>query len=135
MKQLVKQTLLSVAHGSYLIRKVAAFIVDNTSVSHDTYGYLKEKFINNKDHSDINESGRSEIVSRFERIDREVPIGSTPTDGLFLAEMMLNMEAEGVIVECGCYRGGSSAKLSIISKLLGRKLIIFDSFEGLPAVE
>lgn len=45
------------------------------------------------------------------------------------------MQADGSIIECGCYAGGSSAKLSIIAKLLNRELIVFDSFEGLPVVE
>lgn len=131
MKQLVKRTILGVAHRSQLVRKVAAFIVDET-MTKDTYVYLRYRFISNGKNHDFGESIRSEIVSRFKRIDREVPIGTTPTDGLLLAEMLLNMEAEGMLIECGCYAGGSSAKLSIISKLLNRELIVFDSFEGLP---
>jgi O-methyltransferase len=39
---------------------------------------------------------------------------------------------DGVIVEAGSYKGGSSAKLSLAAKLSNRQLIIFDSFEGLP---
>ncbi|MCW3076488.1 MAG: hypothetical protein JWO32_1097 [Bacteroidetes bacterium] len=42
---------------------------------------------------------------------------------------------EGDIVECGCWKGSSSSNLSIIAKLLGKKLIIYDSFEGLPDME
>ncbi len=38
----------------------------------------------------------------------------------------------GVIVEAGSYKGGSTAKLSLATKLSNRKLVIFDSFEGLP---
>jgi O-methyltransferase len=42
----------------------------------------------------------------------------------------------GAVVECGCFRGGSSANLSIICDIVGRELILYDSFEGLPqAVE
>ncbi len=40
----------------------------------------------------------------------------------------------GCIVECGCYKGGSSANLSLVAKLCGRTLNIFDSFAGLPSV-
>lgn len=39
---------------------------------------------------------------------------------------------EGVVVEAGCYKGGSTAKLSLAAKLAQRRLIAFDSFEGLP---
>ena len=55
-------------------------------------------------------------------------------------EMLMVMEAfaktksspQAVFVEAGCYKGGSTAKLSLMAKLLGRRLIVFDSFEGLP---
>jgi O-methyltransferase len=39
---------------------------------------------------------------------------------------------KGVVVECGCYRGGSTANLSLICQAVGRQLIVYDSFEGLP---
>jgi len=39
----------------------------------------------------------------------------------------------GVVVECGCYLGGSTANLSLICKAVGRELIVYDSFEGLPS--
>ncbi len=45
------------------------------------------------------------------------------------------MKTDGDIVECGCYAGGSSAKISLVAKLLGRNFFVFDSYEGLPAVE
>ena len=38
----------------------------------------------------------------------------------------------GSVVEAGCYVGGSTANLSLVCALTGRKLIVFDSFEGLP---
>jgi hypothetical protein len=41
-------------------------------------------------------------------------------------------DATGSIAEFGCYKGLSSVALSIAAKHAGRKLLIFDSFEGLP---
>jgi len=41
-------------------------------------------------------------------------------------------DTEGVIVEAGCFKGISSAKLSLAARLANRKLVIFDSFEGIP---
>src|SRR5687767_4419901 len=38
----------------------------------------------------------------------------------------------GDIVECGSWKGGSAANLSLVCKITGRKLRIFDSFQGLP---
>jgi hypothetical protein len=44
-------------------------------------------------------------------------------------------DVEGVVVECGCYLGGSTANLSLACKIAGRDLIVYDSFEGLPAAD
>lgn len=42
-------------------------------------------------------------------------------------------EQPGIIVECGTWKGGSAASLSLVCRIAGRKLYVFDSFEGLPA--
>jgi O-methyltransferase len=39
---------------------------------------------------------------------------------------------QGCLVEAGCYKGGSTAKLSIAAYKNNRKLVVFDSFEGVP---
>lgn len=39
---------------------------------------------------------------------------------------------EGCIVEAGAYKGGSTAKFSIAAGMAHRKLMVFDSFKGLP---
>jgi len=49
------------------------------------------------------------------------------------AILALNDLVPGVIVEAGCFKGGSTAKLSLAARLAGRPLLVFDSFEGLPA--
>lgn len=38
----------------------------------------------------------------------------------------------GDILECGTWQGGSAVNLSLVCKMTGRKLLIYDSFEGLP---
>ena len=39
---------------------------------------------------------------------------------------------EGVIAEFGCYKGLSTVALSIAARYSKRRLLVFDSFEGLP---
>ena len=39
----------------------------------------------------------------------------------------------GDIIECGSYKGGSAVNLSHLAKLTGRRLHLFDSFQGLPS--
>ncbi len=138
MKSMIKRGILAIAKRSPLVTNMAAFIVQHSagqSNVKDTYGYLRERFIKNGNDHAIDSSAREALVSDFERIHSSVPMGSTLTDGLFLAEILMNMNADGDIIECGCYAGGSSAKLSLVVKLLNRKLFVFDSFEGLPVVE
>lgn len=43
--------------------------------------------------------------------------------------------SQAVFVEAGCYKGGSAAKFSTAARTVGREMIAFDSFEGLPANE
>lgn len=38
----------------------------------------------------------------------------------------------GCFVEAGTYKGGSTAKFSLAARLADRKLVVFDSFEGIP---
>jgi O-methyltransferase len=137
MKSMIKQSILKIVKRSTLVKNLAAFIANNSSQTDikDTYRYLRERFIKNGQNNAIDKSLRENLVAKFEQIDQEIPIATTPTDGLFLAEMLFNLQVDGDIVECGCYAGGSSAKLSLVAKLLNRKLFVFDSFEGLPAVE
>ncbi len=143
MKQLVKSAVLSCARRSRLIQSVATFIHENISqvregqspTAIDSYADLKRKFIENGRRSPVDEAARTEMVSRFEETDRAVPIASTPTDGLILAELLISCKGAGDVVECGCYAGGSTAKLSIIARSLGKQVFVFDSFEGLPAVD
>jgi len=41
-------------------------------------------------------------------------------------------DVPGSIMECGTWKGGCAANLSLVCKITGRKLLIYDSFEGLP---
>lgn len=41
----------------------------------------------------------------------------------------------GVVVEAGCFKGGSAAKLSHACAVASRELVLFDSFEGIPSNE
>jgi len=55
---------------------------------------------------------------------------------LWLAKEVLRVPAtlKGDVVECGSYFGASTASLSLVCALTGRRLIVCDTFEGLPPV-
>ena len=44
-------------------------------------------------------------------------------------------DVPGDIVECGTWKGGCATNLSLVCKIVGRKLVIYDSFEGLPEAD
>ena len=115
------------------LRRLAHYV--SRAVSEDGYHELRERFIANGRSGRWTVADRETIVRRFEEVERHVELGSTPSEGLIMAEALLSLEAPGEVIECGCFNGGSSAKLSIIAKTVGKKLMVFDSFEGLPEVD
>jgi hypothetical protein len=64
-----------------------------------------------------------------------VPHGTSYKSHLAMALKIFETppEVSGDIVECGTWKGGSAVNLSLVCKIVGRKLRIYDSFEGLPA--
>lgn len=74
------------------------------------------------------------IVGRMARNNLTIPTGSSFIEHLVIATHALQVpvDREGVLVECGAYKGGSTANLSIIAAHCGRRLVVFDSFEGMP---
>jgi O-methyltransferase len=118
-----------------VVRYVAQEVPISLSFAHERrsrYLQLRAAFIENGARSRYDRTQRSRLVDSFERIDREVRAFTTSTDGLFLAEAVLSLETEGDLVECGCFQGSSTAKLSLLAEVVGRRLLVFDSFAGLP---
>jgi O-methyltransferase len=74
------------------------------------------------------------LLYRFYANTRKVETLSDFREHMELAAAVLRVprSAEGSVVECGCYVGGSTVNLSLVCALTGRKLIVFDSFAGLP---
>lgn len=60
--------------------------------------------------------------------------GSTFYEQLTIVHAVLEIprSLEGVVAEFGCYKGAATASLSLACALTGRRLVVFDSFEGLP---
>lgn len=131
IKEIAKKGIIAVGQSVPGLSTVARIIHFNTTHKGTYPGYRKQ-FVENGRHSRFGEYVRENIVRRFEIIDHRLDSRTTPTDGLVLTEAMLSMDSEGDIVECGCFSGASTAKLSIVAQVLEKRLIIFDSFEGLP---
>jgi hypothetical protein len=79
---------------------------------------------------------RAKLASQAGMIHLRVECGHNPEEVLHVMEAIVELppNIQGVIVECGAYRGGSTAKLSLAAAVAGRRVIVCDSFEGLPQV-
>lgn len=84
----------------------------------------------------IGYSARARVVVRIANARRKNKGLSASTFGeqLVLAGAILNIPPgkEGVVAEFGCYKGLSTVAISIAAKYAGRRVMVFDSFEGLP---
>lgn len=139
MKSFIKNACVGAVDSSRILQRIVSYIARNSNCVKrdfvDSYPYLRERFIENGKTHRIGSKTRLELIRKFELIDQSIQIASSPTDGLFLAEILFNVGTAGEIVECGCFSGGSSSKLSLLAEILDRKFIVFDSFEGLPSVD
>jgi hypothetical protein len=74
------------------------------------------------------------LLVRFYMNTRKIETLSDFREHMELAAAVLRIPpaTKGSVVECGCYVGGSTANLSLVCAMTGRKLIVFDSFAGLP---
>ena len=85
----------------------------------------------------VDRKAKAELVERFRTITQQIPSGTSWLYHVVLAREMLNIppSVHGDVIECGCWKGASTASLSLVCGLVGRKLVVCDSFEGLPEDE
>jgi O-methyltransferase len=79
-------------------------------------------------------SRKLRLLAMMVRNNFRVPSASNFITHVLMATEILRVppDVSGVIVECGCYKGGSTVNLSLVAAASGRRLHVFDSFEGLP---
>ena len=82
----------------------------------------------------INFNSRIKIIVNFLLITGNVKCSHTQQEIITITGHLLKSldNTMGCIVEAGSHKGGSTAKLSIVAGILNKKLVIFDSFEGIP---
>ncbi len=80
---------------------------------------------------------RIKLIRDLLRVDWHVVHGHRPAEIAVVAKILSvrsGCERE-VFVEAGCWRGGSSAKFSILCEMFGYRLQVFDSFEGVETLD
>ena len=78
---------------------------------------------------------RRALIGDLYRISNGIKCAHEQHEMLSVIHDILLMDLRGVrgcVVEAGCYKGGSTAKFSLAARQVGRKLFVFDSFEGIP---
>lgn len=71
---------------------------------------------------------------RMYRNTRRIVTGTSFKSHLAMALKILETppDVPGDILECGTWKGGCAANLSLVCRMTGRRMKIYDSFEGLP---
>jgi len=92
------------------------------------------RFLRGSDAIHLSLAQRLRLVARFVRITNQLRAYHTQTEMLAVAEAILARAGRPglTVVECGAGKGASTAKLSLATRLAGGRLIVFDSFRGLP---
>ena len=87
-----------------------------------------------KNHLHISRLKRLALIWKLYKISLLIDSPHSQNEIITFMEAILGIPEnhKGVIVEAGCYKGASTAKFSIAAKLAKRKMIVFDSFEGIP---
>jgi len=82
----------------------------------------------------INRLARAELMGLFTQITQNVACHHTEGEIFqYVREILATPKSvHGDFVEAGCFKGGGTAKFSLAAKIAGRKLLVFDSFEGIP---
>ena len=82
----------------------------------------------------VSSAERLWLVWRFLHITNRVRTYHTQTQMLAVADAILRRRGQAglTVVECGVGKGGSTAKLSLVAQRAGARLVVFDSFRGMP---
>lgn len=74
------------------------------------------------------------LLARWYRVTHALECAHAESELLpaLTAILSIPQSTPGVVIEAGCFKGGSTAKLSLAAAAAGRKLVAFDSFDGIP---
>jgi hypothetical protein len=80
---------------------------------------------------------RARLAFRFYVNNARMETLSSSRAHVVMAMKLLELppDLEGDVVECGCFKGAMTVNLSLTCKIAGRRLKVYDSFEGLPPPE
>lgn len=82
----------------------------------------------------VTKRDRKKLVGFFQRNCRNIESATRADAYTVLAMELLSIprHVSGDVIECGAFKGASAASLSLLCRITGRRLLVCDSFEGLP---
>ena len=89
------------------------------------------RFLSDRDPTLPPRRARLALLRRFLHITHEIRGYHTQAEMLEVAQAILRRRAP-VVVECGAAKGSSTAKLSLATAAVGGRLLVYDSFKGIP---
>lgn len=118
-------------HCKSIIKESAKLFMD-INPNHLIASSQKENI--NSDTNAVVISNNSHLEERFKKITSNIHCTHKDEELFYLYETLksLNSDPESIILEAGVFKGGATAKLSIIAKEFNKMLYAFDSFCGLP---
>lgn len=97
---------------------------------------MVEQFLDDRVGRDygVTRTQKAVLVGKFQANTSQIPTGTSWILHLMMAKQILCLPKSfpGEVMECGCWKGASTSSLSLVCQLVGRKLIVCDSFQGLP---
>ena len=113
--------------------------VSRNAVDNHIENYIIDEFVNGNygATAGITRKDRFELVKKIRTAADNIPSATRALYHVILARELLKIPQtiSGDVIECGVYKGASSASLSLVCALVGRKLWVCDSFAGLPVSE
>jgi O-methyltransferase len=118
-----------------MIKKSAeAFLKMDLKIFEITRPQIDQERLQTKINSLLDQGISIEFLTHFLSIKDYVKCAHNDLEMLEIMKSIIEIpkSTEGVIIEAGVFKGGSTIRLSLICALMGRKLQAYDSFQGLP---
>lgn len=83
----------------------------------------------------VTRKSRIDLLKKFLIINQNIESATSLEVHITIAKNLLELPVinqKSFIVECGCFKGASTSALSLICDIIDRKIIVYDSFKGLP---
>lgn len=128
MRELVKWAAVSLFQRALFDDRITSLALSGSLARHFVSGKYGEEY-------GLSARDRSRLLQKFRLINQRVRSATAWPSYLVMAESLLSIPASlaGDVIECGAFKGASTAALSLLCAKVGRKLIVCDSFQGLPA--